>query len=733
MIRNTILILILLSTIKSFTQSLSGNILDLQEKALQGVVVFWLDSKEGVTTNENGYFRLSRNPGDKSLVLSYTGFQTDTIEIPTDQFFTILHMNEGVFLQEIEVEGNRNSNTFSRLNPLNIESLEQKEFKKAACCSLSESFQTSNAVDVSYTNAATGSKEIQFLGLRGLYTQLLIENRTAFNGILSNMGYDLLPGTWLDKVDIQKGASTAIYGAQSMVGAINVQLKKPHDDYPVYVNLFGDLHGRFEANLHLNKKWSARNASGIYLNGTLHDANKDHNGDAFQDDPKINRLNGLIRNTFFSNTFEGQLNAQAIVEKRKSGQFSAENPYLISQEISHVNLFGNLGYVNFKKELQNAGSIYDVSYSKINSIFGKRLFEADEKRIFLQLFYNHPFMDGIHQIMTGPSFQINQSKETFGLQTLDYKESIGAVYMDYSYRNNLELTNSLSLTVSQRLELINGEKLIYIPRFNVRYLFAEDWTIRTSIGRGYRLPRIFSDNSALFASSKTWNIQNTKEIETSWNTGMNIVGKPFVNGKEFTINLDAYYTWFEDQLIIDLDEDYQQIQVYNLSGRSFAFQTIGTISYPVFDQLSVKVGGKFTNSKSEFKKGLRQTLMIPKYRGLVSLDFESVNKKWLWNLTTTYVGKMRLADKENVPHALIHEHTGFSKDYVLMQSQINFNHKEWEFYVGSENILNYTQHEAIIDAFNPNGSYFNAAEVYAPVSGIKPYIGLKWRIKGKSI
>jgi len=249
MIRHKLFLFILFYSNLAFTQYFSGNVLDQQEKALQGVVVYWLNSQQGGTTNENGFFRLARKSEDSLLVLSYIGFQSDTLKIEPNQYFSVLHLNEGLVLKEVQVDANRNSNTFSRLNPLNIEGLEQKEFKKAACCSLSESFQTSNAVDVSYSNAATGSKEIQFLGLRGLYTQLLIENRPAYAGILSSTGYDLIPGTWLDKVNIQKGASTALYGAQSMAGAINVQLKKPHDDYPLYVNLFGNMKGRIEPNV----------------------------------------------------------------------------------------------------------------------------------------------------------------------------------------------------------------------------------------------------------------------------------------------------------------------------------------------------------------------------------------------------------------------------------------------------------------------------------------------------
>ncbi|MGB3227773.1 MAG: TonB-dependent receptor [Saprospiraceae bacterium] len=710
------------------SQSFTGNVLDRQNKAFYGAVIYWLGSTAGTTSNENGYFKINRTPENKKLVLSYVGFKADTVEIPESLDFDIFYLDEGITLNTIDVDGIRNSNTFSRLNPLNIETLERKEFKKAACCSLSESFQTSNAVDLSYSNAATGSKEIQFLGLRGLYTQFLIENRPAFAGILSNTGYDLIPGTWLDQVNIQKGASTTIYGAQSMAGAINVQLKKPDQDAPVFVNVFRDLHGRTEANLHLNKIWNEKRSSGLYLNSTYHDANRDHNGDSFQDDSKINRLNGMFRNTFYSHTFEGQINAQALVEKRKAGQIKTDNPYLIDQEISHINLFGNLGYVNFKKELQNMGSIYDFSYSKINSSFGNTIFQADEKRASAQLFYIHPFQDGIHVINTGPSFHYNQAEEIRNQDTIQYKESVVGVFLDYSFRNTLHLDNSFSFTISQRFDLINGKEALYLPRANLRYLFAEDWTIRASIGRGYRFPRIFSDQSGLFASSKSMIIEDIVKLEKSWNTGMNITGKPYLNGKELTINFDLYYTWFQNQLLIDLDENDAQVHFYALEGKSNALQLITTLSYPILDVLNFKIGAKYTHSYSDYKKGNLQNLQIPKYRGLVSLDFSSPNKKWLLNLTSIYVGKMRLSAKENIPHEISHNHLGNSNDYVMLQSQLNFTHKKWEFYTGLENILNYTQHDAIIDSKNPFGPYFNATEVYAPVAGIKPYVGIKWSL-----
>ncbi|MBK8151896.1 MAG: Plug domain-containing protein [Saprospiraceae bacterium] len=141
------------------------------------------------------------------------------------QNFLKFKLREGVDLQEITVKSARQSASFSLLNPINLETLGSQDFRKAACCSLSESFQGTNTVDLTYTNAATGNREIQFLGLRGLYTQNLIENRPVFGGILSSQSYDYIPGTWLEQINILKGAGTSIYGIESITGAINTSLK----------------------------------------------------------------------------------------------------------------------------------------------------------------------------------------------------------------------------------------------------------------------------------------------------------------------------------------------------------------------------------------------------------------------------------------------------------------------------------------------------------------------------
>ena len=49
------------------------------------------------------------------------------------------------------------------------EILTETEFKKAACCTLSESFELSNTVEVSNADGVSGIKQVEMLGLAGKY------------------------------------------------------------------------------------------------------------------------------------------------------------------------------------------------------------------------------------------------------------------------------------------------------------------------------------------------------------------------------------------------------------------------------------------------------------------------------------------------------------------------------------------------------------------------------------
>lgn len=721
----------LLSISSVFSQTLSGIIKDDTGLNLEGVSVFFLNTNIGTATDQNGAFVLFRKNKEQKLVVSYTGFKTDTLNIPLEQNFIKLSLNSGQKLNEVTVNAKRQSNSFSLLNPLNVESITSQEFKKAACCSLSESFQTGNTIDVSYNNAVTGSKEIIFLGLRGIYTQLLLENFRFFNGILTSQGFDFIPGTWLDNINILKGASTSIYGPQSMTGAINVGLKKPDKDHRIYSNAFLDYHGRLELNQHFNKSWSAARHSGIYAHYSNHQGFRDHNNDGFKDDARAQKFALLQRNTLFGRKMEGQINFYGLYEDKNGGQLKNVGNYNFNQKTSHIQAFGNLGYVGYANPDRNSGSIWELSLSNIDAYYGTELnpFKAKEFRFLGQVFYSEIFSEGKHKINIGPNVNINIAEENYIADKRTYKEITPSLFFDYDYAiGKIENTDlkKLHITLSQRLDYVKSSKLYYIPRLSTRFNFDKSWTLRSSVGLGYRHPRVYSDNLNLFFVNYEKVFSNVPDIETSINYGINLVGKPLINNKELNFNLDFYITEFNNQLVTDLeqiDQNFNILKYYNVVGNSNTKSLGITVSYPIVFGISAKIGMKYTDNITGYEHGNKQTPFIAKRREMTSLDYESNNKKWTANLTGQWIGKMRIPQKVNETEST------YSKEYFLLQSTVNYILPKIEFYIGCENITNYTQHHAILSADAPFSRTFNATEIYAPINGIKPFIGFRYKFK----
>lgn len=82
--------------------------------------------------------------------------------------------------------------------------LNREELCKAACCNLGESFTTNPAVDVNYSDAATGAKQIKLLGLSGTYVQMLTENLPNFRGAAAPYALDYVPGPWMNSISVSK-------------------------------------------------------------------------------------------------------------------------------------------------------------------------------------------------------------------------------------------------------------------------------------------------------------------------------------------------------------------------------------------------------------------------------------------------------------------------------------------------------------------------------------------------
>ena len=152
-------------------------------------------------------------------------------------------------IEEVTVVQRKKGKVKSRVEAFDTEKINSEELCRAACCNLSEAFETNASVDVAYSDAATGAKQIRLLGLGGTYVQLIQENTPAVRGLAQNFGLEYIPGPWMSSIQVSKGTSSVINGYEAVSGQINVEMLKPQTQNPLSINLMVNSETMAEANI----------------------------------------------------------------------------------------------------------------------------------------------------------------------------------------------------------------------------------------------------------------------------------------------------------------------------------------------------------------------------------------------------------------------------------------------------------------------------------------------------
>ncbi|TNE52601.1 MAG: TonB-dependent receptor, partial [Bacteroidetes bacterium] len=346
------LILILYICVPAFllaqqSNTIYGIVTNDQNELLIGATVQWADTKQGAITDTLGRFWVPRRSAEATLSIQYIGYNPTSVQVYPGEDSLWIEVSGISQLQEVTITEEGFDTRISTLETRNIESIHRNELRKAPCCNLSESFETNGAADVTYSNALTGVKEIQMLGLRGIYSQFMVENRPTLNGIAIPYAFEYIPGTWLDGLQLAKGASTVKNGNTGITGQINADLVKPHLDRPVFVNAFTSLEGRGELNVHLNKKGKGKVSHGLLSHASVVKNKWDMNDDKFYDAPNRQQLNGLYRVFYEGPLTCAQFNVQALTDRRQGGQISAIDGvpglFSIDQVNDRVEVWGKMG------------------------------------------------------------------------------------------------------------------------------------------------------------------------------------------------------------------------------------------------------------------------------------------------------------------------------------------------------------------------------------------------------
>ncbi len=706
----------------------SGQVIDQAGESLIGATVQIKGTQGGTTTDGQGLFNLKSVQQSVDVIISYVGFTPDTVSLQAGQFETIALFEEST-LSEVEISAE--STFIDNLDPLHKEIITEAELLKAACCNLSESFETNASVDVSFTDAVTGSKQLALLGLSGRYVQINRENTPYLRGLTTRYGLNFVPGTWVQAIDVSKGAGSVVNGYESMTGQLNLELKKPEGPDHLYLNGYVNSFGRSEVNANFAAPIGEKTSTAWLVHGDYFDAAIDRNEDNFMDLPRSRQFNVLNRYKYRGDRWVGQLGVQALVDEKAGGQVgfdfgeSAANStnYGYSSLTRRFELFGKIGLLFPEKPYEGWGFIYTLAHMDVNQGYGRNPYSGDQDYGHVNVIYQNILGNSFHQYKTGVSFQYDAYQEALSDSAFSRIEKVPGIYYEYSYLPS----DRLSLVLGQRVDFHNLYGAFYTPRMHIRYQPAKSSTLRLSAGKGYRVANTIAEYGQNLVSSRALIVTESLAPEISWNYGFTLSQQLSLGERESQLIVDYFYTDFQNQIIADLDSDPGVIAFVNLTDRSFANSFQIELATPLTDRIETKWAYKFYDVQTTIGDELRQQPYVSRHRGFFNAAYATKYDIWTVDATLQWYGAKRLPDTSLKPQEFTRPTS--SPDFFQLNFQVSKKYRWGTLYLGGENMLDFRQTDPIIDPQQPFGSNFDGTIVWGPVAGRMVYVGYRYKIK----
>lgn len=707
---------------------ITGKVLELSNNGkvtpIFGANVYWEETSVGTTTDIDGNYVINQAESfPATLSVSYVGYTFDSKEVLEGKY--IFYLKSLVELEEVQVEGKQNTTKISIIEPLNIQTLSTGEIQKAACCNLSECFETNNTVNVTYSNAISGLKRIEMLGLDGNYLQITSELIPLIRGMQRSYGLNYIPGSWIESIQIIKGSGSVVNGFESLTGQINVEYFKTEDDVDKFkLNIYANNSGKLENNLILAKKkgdWR----SNLFTHVSYFDREIDFNGgDNFIDMPKYKQFSFLNRWKYYgSEKYEFQINLRGLSEDRRSGQITnnnlISNPYLAKIDNRLIQLYTKAGKII--DSAKSIGSQTSFTFHDQAVQFGNNIYTGTQESFS----FNIIMQDQLNQknlIKYGSSYFADRFVESFN----------GNIEKPFNLKKRVDLVTGLFSEyqyINEKVNVISGlradyynvqDKIYYSPRINIKYNPGDRSAIRISSGKAFRVSSFLTENMQYLASARQVLIGDNIKPEVGWNNGLNFSYCFYFLNQEGTLNIDLYRTVFENQIVVDI-ENKDELVFKNLKGNSFANVVQIDIDYAFSSNLNMRLGYKANNSVSTFDNSDKQLPLQPEERALINLSYKTISNKFDFDVTANYIGKSRIPDN-------IVTNDNFSSPFMLFNSQVTYKWKNSDIYIGVENITNFTQDSPIIDFENPFGEDFDASLIWGPIMGRNIYMGFRYNI-----
>lgn len=705
-------------------------------KGLASPKLYWLGTAKGALGDVEGRFELERSNATDRLVIQVSGL-SDTLVVGPEENDLRIKMGSVVGESEMEtvrIEERQKASAFSRLDPFGVELMNQGELRKAACCNLSESFETNPSVDVAFPDAITGEKRIKMLGLDGQYVTTTLENMPLLGGMAAVSGLGYVPGPWVRGIQISKGAGSVVNGFESIAGQINAVHRDPFDEERLYLNGYVNQAGRVEGNAIANARVGEHWGTNILLHGSGLPSLNDRNQDGFLDMPRRQLYSGMNRWKYeHDNGLCMQFNLLGVYKRDEGGQVGSYREqanagipfYAFNSEIRRLQAFAKVGYFDPSNPLKSFGSQFMVLDHQMRSTFGGVKHRGNQRSLYANLIGQFPLSGPEHLLKSGFSLVMDDFRDSLRISSLDSqqydrREVVPGIFVEYTFSPS----RRMDLVFGLRSDLHNIYGNFYTPRLNIRYDFSPSTTLRLAAGRGQRTANLLTDQQSLLASSRQILFSGRSNLpgygylpETGWNMGGSLTQLFFLDYREGNVRAEYYHTRFTNQIIVDRETP-GLLEFYPLNGTSFAHSFLIESSYELIKRLDVRLAYRYYVVRRNYKSGQLDVPFNPRHRGFLNLAYRTRRGGWSFDFTWQGIGPQRVPGDVDSPA------------YSLISGQVSKEiGKRWEVYLGGENLGDFRQPNPIVAPDQPFGPDFDATLIWAPVFGRNIYGGFRYILR----
>lgn len=697
---------------------------------------------------EDGRFRLDNvAAGTHALVISAIGFvrleRSITVKANEDLLLGDIPLERAdAELDEVVVTGTLKEVSRSE-SPVSVEVISPALFRKNPAPALFDAVGMVNGVRSQLNCSVCNTGDIHINGMEGPYTLVLIDGMPIVSALSTVYGLSGIPLSMIERVEVMKGPGSALYGSEAMGGIINVITKDPVLAPRASADVMGTTWGGLNADVGV--RLGQKKVSDLLGVNVFHyDSPRDDNGDGFTDVTLQKRIS--VFNKLALHRPERRMASMAVRyvnEDRWGGQMDWTPAFAGGDSIYGETIKTRRWEATGQYQLPVPGRVMlqvSANSHQQRSFYGDTPYNADQYVYFGQLYWSKK-IGARHDLLSGLAYRYTKYDDNTPA-TADFDSDGRFVRTHPSQRplpgmflqDEWSITEVHKLLLGYRLDHDKDHGLVHSPRMAYKWAPSGRWAVRANFGTGFRVVNLFTEDHAALTGARAVVIAEELKPERSLNGSINVVRKWPGEKAFFGLDGTLFYTHFTNQIVPDYDADPDLIIYSNLDGHAVSRGASLNAEARVGQPLRLLAGATWMEVFKD-DQGVRQDLYFaPRWSGTFTVSY-TFPKPWTVDLTGQVYGPMRL------PVLPDDYRPEYSPTYALLNLQVKRRIGErWEIYGGAKNLLDFIPKNPLMRPFdpfdktasdpvsNPNGYTFDTAYIYAPIQGIRGFLGVRWTL-----